>query len=475
MLLTGKRMLLAISAVLMIIGGTVVSAAELPDFATLADKAGPSVVNISTKQERRRSSNGPGRGLPQMPRGTPFDDFFRHFFDEPGGSDGSIAPARSLGSGFIISADGYLLTNHHVVDGADEIIVRLSDRREFVAELVGSDARSDVAVLKIEAENLKPLKIGNPDQLRVGEWVAAIGSPFGFEHSVTAGIVSAKGRSLPSDSYVPFIQTDVAINPGNSGGPLFNMDGEVVGVNSQIYSGTGGFMGLSFAIPIDVAMKVTDQLRDRGYVVRGWLGVLIQDVTRGLAESFGMDQPRGALVAKVLADSPAQKAGLKVGDIVISYDGEEIIYSADLPPLVGGAAVGYKAKLKVLRGGKEKVVTVVIEELPEERNSAAPTKTKQKGDDRLGLIVADVSQNQRDGLELDEGGVLVQQVAAGAAAEAGIRRGDVIVSIDNQLITSSGQFRRLVSGLASGAVVPVLIQRREGPVFLAVRVPQTDG
>ncbi len=451
--------------------GLPVVAAELPDFATLADKAGPSVVNISTKQERKR---GPARrrGVPQMPRGGPSDDFFRHFFGDPRGQGGAIALVRSLGSGFIISADGYLLTNHHVVDGADEIIVRLSDRREFVAELIGSDARSDIAVLKIDAKKLKPLRIGNPNKLRVGEWVAAIGSPFGFEHSITAGIVSAKGRSLPSDSYVPFIQTDVAINPGNSGGPLFNMDGEVVGVNSQIYSGTGGFMGLSFAIPIDVAMKVNDQLRDKGYVVRGWLGVLIQDVTRGLAESFGMKQPRGALIAKILPDSPAQKAGLKVGDIVVSYDGEAIIYSSDLPPLVGGAEVGHKSKLKILRNGKEKTIRLVIEELPEDRDLAAPQKTRQKTGDRLGLVVAELNPGQSDALEIDQGGVVVKQTVEGPASEAGVRRGDVIVSIDNTTVGSAEEFDKIVAGLKPAAVVPVLIQRRQGPVFLAIRIPE---
>ncbi|MEL0083270.1 MAG: DegQ family serine endoprotease [Gammaproteobacteria bacterium] len=472
MLVSKQRVVwaLLLTGIFFIGSGIPVRAADLPDFATLADRAGPSVVNISTKQERKRGP-GFGRGMPRMPQGTPFDDFFRHFFGEPGGRDGSIAPVRSLGSGFIISTDGYLLTNHHVVDGADEIIVRLSDRREFVAELIGSDARSDVAVLKIDATKLKALKIGDPDKLRVGEWVAAIGSPFGFEHSVTAGIVSAKGRSLPSDSYVPFIQTDVAINPGNSGGPLFNMKGEVVGVNSQIYSGTGGFMGLSFAIPIDVAMKVSDQLRDNGYVVRGWLGVLIQDVTRALAESFGMDQPRGALIAKVLPDSPAEKAGLKVGDVVVSYDGERINYSADLPPLVGAADVGHKARLKVLRGGKEVNVRVTIEELPEDHDRAVPVKNRQKNDDRLGLIVAELSEKQQEAMDLEAGGVVVQQVGPGAAAEAGIRRGDVIVTLNNQPVADVKEFRDQVAELESGEVVPILLQRRQGPVFLAIRVP----
>ena len=443
-------------------------ATKLPDFVALADKAGPSVVNISTKQERKR--HGPGRRPPQMPPGAPMDDFFRHFFGDPRGSDGPIAPARSLGSGFIVSADGYLLTNHHVIDGADEIIVRLNDRREFVAELIGSDARSDVAVLKIDANNLSPLTIGDPEQLKVGEWVAAIGSPFGFEHSVTAGIVSAKGRSLPSDSYVPFIQTDVAINPGNSGGPLFNMAGEVVGINSQIYSGTGGFMGLSFAIPIDVAIGVSDQLREQGFVVRGWLGVLIQDVTRELAESFGMDQPQGALIAKVLADSPAEKAGLKVGDIVVKYEGQQVTYSSDLPPLVGQTKVGHEAKLSVLRGSKEKMIQVTIEALPDQQQ---PPKlgSKKPGETRLGIAVVDLTDAQREGMGVD-GGVLVQQVGAGAGADAGIRRGDVIVNIDNKPVSSASKFRKLVAQMDDGAVVPVLVHRRQGPVFLAIRIPE---
>ncbi len=446
------------------------SAADLPDFVELAESAGKSVVNISTKQERSRRALG-GRPMPQIPRGTPFDDFFRHFFGDPGnGRDGSIAPARSLGSGFIVSADGYLLTNHHVVDGADEIIVRLSDRREFVAELVGSDARSDVAVLKIAAEGLQPLKMGDPEKLKVGEWVVAIGSPFGFEHSVTAGIVSAKGRSLPSDSYVPFIQTDVAINPGNSGGPLFNLNGEVVGINSQIYSGTGGFMGLSFAIPIDVAMGVSDQLRDKGYVVRGWLGVLIQDVTRELAESFGMEQPQGALIAKVIPDSPAEKAGLQVGDIVLSYEGEKVVYSSDLPPLVGASKVGEKAKLVLLRGSKKQTLQVTIEELPEQDGAPPTPRGKASGGDRLGLGVTDLAEGQAEAMGI-AGGVVVRELLDGAGAEAGLRRGDVIVSIDNQEVVDSTQFQNIVGGLESGAVVPILIQRRSGPVFLALRVP----
>lgn len=295
-------------------------------------------MNISTKQKvQTRSTRGLPHGLPmpELPENGPWNDLFRHFFGNP---EGGFEPddeseARSLGSGFIIGSDGYILTNNHVVEKADEILVRLSDRRELVAKLIGTDKRSDLALLKIEASDLPVVKVGKDKEIKVGEWVMAIGSPFGFDHSVTVGVVSALGRSLPRESYVPFIQTDVAINPGNSGGPLFNLDGEVIGINSQIYSRTGGFMGLSFAIPMEVALDVVAQLKDKGYVARGWLGVLIQDVTRELAESFGMKQPAGALVAKVLKDGPAAKAGIKVGDVVLEFAGKAIHTSSDLPPV----------------------------------------------------------------------------------------------------------------------------------------------
>ncbi|MEC9341943.1 MAG: DegQ family serine endoprotease, partial [Pseudomonadota bacterium] len=379
------------------IGGAPAYAAKLPDFADLAEQQSAAVVNISTKQTVTRRAPAPFN-MPQMPEGSPFEDFFRHFFGPDGQPEQRSFETQSLGSGFIVSADGYVLTNHHVVASADEIVVRLVDRREYLAELVGSDARSDIAVLKLEATDLPTVKIGSVDEVRVGEWVLAIGSPFGFDHSVTAGIVSATGRSLPKDSYVPFIQTDVAINPGNSGGPLFNMDGEVIGVNSQIYSRTGGFMGLSFAIPIDVAMEVVDQIKERGYVSRGWLGVLIQDVTRELAESFGMKQPRGALVAKVVPDSPADKAGIQVGDIILEFNDTEIVYSSDLPPLVGRSPVGTKSDVGILRSGKRRTVTVTIQELEEEVDeSSRPARERSGGSEQmLGLVVSDLTEAQRD-------------------------------------------------------------------------------
>ncbi|WP_353573300.1 trypsin-like peptidase domain-containing protein, partial [Candidatus Albibeggiatoa sp. nov. BB20] len=299
---------------------------SLPEFTELVEQYGPAVVNISTTAKKKSEKLGSlGRDLPDIPEDSPLHDFFRRFFDE---ENMGSQPSTSLGSGFIISPDGYVITNHHVVDNAKEIIVRLTDRRELEAEIIGSDKRSDLALLKIEADHLPIVKLGSSKNLKVGEWVLAIGSPFGFDHSATAGIVSATGRSLPNDNYIPFIQTDVAINPGNSGGPLFNMDGEVVGVNAQIYSRTGGFMGLSFAIPVDVMNNVVDQLKSDGKVVRGWLGVLIQDVTRDLAESFNMEKPQGALVAQVLPDSPAENASFKSGDIITKFNNQIVEHSS---------------------------------------------------------------------------------------------------------------------------------------------------
>ncbi len=326
---------------------------ELPDFTALVRENGPVVVNISTKQSAHSAPTTHDFSVPDLPEDSPLQDFFRHFFGDDGEMPDDALQSRSLGSGFIVSADGYVLTNSHVVDGADEIVVRTSDRREFVATLVGTDKRSDMALLKVEGEGLPVARIGSSKDLQVGEWVLAIGSPFGFEASATAGIVSAKGRSLPTENYVPFIQTDVAINPGNSGGPLFNLNGEVVGVNSQIYSRTGGFMGLSFAIPIDVAMDVVNQLKTKGKVSRGWLGVLIQDVTRELAETFGMKQPRGALVAQVLPNSPAAAADLRPGDVILSFNGREVPTSSALPPLVGMTAVGETADPSGVAAGRK--------------------------------------------------------------------------------------------------------------------------
>jgi serine protease Do len=452
-----------------------VQALELPDFTQLVEKVSPAVVNISTTSK-------PDKKAPrsELPEGIPFNDFFRRFFEDSPGFEFDGRNTTSLGSGFIISADGYVLTNHHVVKGADEIIVRMNDRSEYEAKLIGSDERSDTALLKIDTNKDLPfVKIGSSESLNVGEWVLAIGSPFGFDYSVTAGIVSAKGRSLPGseNNYVPFIQTDVAINPGNSGGPLFNLEGEVVGMNAQIYSRTGGFMGLSFTIPIDTVMNVEAQLRAEGKVSRGWLGVLIQDVDRQLAESFGMKKPQGALIAKILNNGPAKDAGFKVGDIILEFDGKLVDRSSDLPPIVGETPVNKPVKAHVLRQGKRTVVTVTLDELPSEEelkvahNSTDDSSTSSK----LGLSVESVPDALRKRLGLPKHGVRVSHVDADSAAKrAGIGTGDVILSINNQDVEDVKHFHEIAEGLENGRAVPVLVQRGKNPVFLALRVPDAE-
>lgn len=456
---------------------TQVQARELPDFTDIVTKTSPAVVNISTSQTIKQHPRIP-HDMPRGPDGSPpLDDFFRRFFGDPGrGGDGDYGEfnTQSLGSGFIISSDGYILTNDHVIKDADKIIVRLNDRQEFEAKVVGSDTRSDVALLKIDARNLPTVEIGHSSKLKVGEWVLAIGSPFDFDHSVTAGIVSALGRNLPNENYVPFIQTDVAINPGNSGGPLFDMDGKVVGINSQIYSRTGGFMGLSFTIPIDLAMDVVDQLKSKGSVTRGWLGVLIQDVTRDLAESFGMDRPGGALVAQVLPDSPAEKAGIKVGDVILEFNNTPINDSASLPPIVGGMQVGQVASVKILRDGKSKQVKIKIGKLPpEEQIQRASNDGGDEGinDDRLGAVVKDLTPDQSKTLERKKSGVYVEDVHSGPARAAGLRQGDIILMINNVDVENVRQFRQVVKDLPMGKSVPMLVQRGSGPMFLALKMP----
>ena len=436
-------------------------AEELPDFTGIVQEHGPAVVNISTTQ--RVDSDGVPR-LPPEFEGTPFEDFFRRFFGD--------APRRqyetqSLGSGFIISADGYVVTNAHVIKDATEIVVQLTDRRQLEAELVGKDPTIDIALLKVEADDLPAVTTGDPESLRVGEWVVAIGSPFGFENSVTAGIVSAKGRSLPTDNYVNFIQTDVAVNPGNSGGPLFNLDGEVVGINAQIYSKSGGFMGLSFAIPIDIAMDAVAQLKEHGRVRRGWLGVYIQDVSPELAESFGMDKPVGALVARVMDGSPAQNAGLQAGDVVVAVNGEPVRSSGGLPPKIGRLQPGDEAVLTLVREGERRELRVEVgaREAAQEAGASAPREV-------LGMRLQPLSGDRREELGLPaERGAEVVEVLENPAAAAGVREGDVILKLANRDVAGPQGLAELVAELPSGRVVPMLVRRGEGALFLPIRIP----
>ena len=452
--------------------GNLAYSQSLPDFTPLAEKNSAAVVNISTSSKVSGNALPQGFNMPDIPENSPFYDFFKKYFGDIPEGHGQSQERSSLGSGFIISKDGYVITNHHVVKDADEIIVRLNDRREFIAELVGSDARSDIAVLKVEGEKLPFLKLGDSSKVSVGEWVLAIGSPFGFDYSVTAGIISAIGRSLPNENYVPFIQTDVAINPGNSGGPLFNLDGEVIGVNSQIYSRTGGFMGLSFAVPVNVVENVYEQLKGKGRVSRGWLGVLIQDVTRELAESFDMTHPHGALIAKVLPNGPAEIGGIEVGDIIVKFNGNNISFSSDLPPLVGGTLVGSTVSVDIIRRSKPKKIEIKILELPTDDQMAAKNSANKPDSlkNPLNIVVKSLTEEQKKQIDIYDHGVLVEDISSGPAQESGIRRGDVLLLLDNIKIKNVEHFNKLVKQLPKERSISVLIQRRDGPVFLALKL-----
>jgi serine protease Do len=383
--------------------------------------------------------------------------------------------SQSLGSGFIVSPDGYVLTNAHVVDGADEVQVRLTDKREFKAKVIGADKRTDVALLKIEASGLPVVRLGDPNRLRVGEWVVAIGAPFGFDNSVTAGIVSAKGRSLPQESYVPFIQTDVAINPGNSGGPLFNMKGEVVGINSQIYSRSGGYMGVSFAIPIDVAMEVQTQLRAGGKVSRGRIGVAIQEVTRELADSFGLAKAQGALVASVEKGAPAEKAGIEPGDIILKYDGKVVMQSSDLPRMVGATKPGTRASLQLWRKGTTKELTVVIGEMPDDKAGPATRRNSKKPDpataNKLGLLLSEPSAEQRRQAGLTHG-LVVEDIASGGV-RADLRPGDVVLALISKGVqselTTVDQFDGLLAKLDKSSTFTLLVLRGDTQTFITIK------
>lgn len=454
---------------------------ELPDFTNLVEREGPAVVNISTVQaaSQAHSMGTPGfpgipnvPGMPNIPEDDPFFDFFRRHMQPHGSPSPRDFESKSLGSGFVISSDGYILTNAHLVDSADEINVKLTDKREFRAKLIGADRRTDIALLKIDATGLPKVTQGDPAKLEVGEWVVAIGSPFGFENSVTAGIVSAKGRSLAQENFVPFIQTDVAINPGNSGGPLFNMKGEVVGINSQIYSRTGGFMGLSFAIPIDVATNISSQLINTGKVSRGRIGVLIQEVTKELAESFGLPKPSGALVASVQKDGPAEKAGIEPRDVIMKYDGKTVTAAGDLPRMVGATKPGSKVPIQVWRNGAIKEMTVTVDEIPPDEKPVGRSGKRGKAPDtsnRIGLSLSELSAEQKKQLETDSG-LLVEDMVPGIASRAGVRPGDVILSINNQDVKTVEQFNQILNKTPKGRNIALLIRRGDTATFITMKM-----
>ncbi|MEE4278028.1 MAG: DegQ family serine endoprotease [Halieaceae bacterium] len=440
--------------------------AELPEFREIVRDNSPAVVKIIVEASAESHPQFDEEDIPE---------FLRRYFQLPPPQQGG--PQRmATGSGFILSEDGYVVTNHHVVEDADTVTVRLADRREFDAEVVGLDPRSDLALLRIDAEDLPFLRLGEDDALEVGEWVLAIGSPFGLDYSVTAGIVSAKGRSLPTrsrENYVPFIQTDVAINPGNSGGPLFNLEGEVVGVNSQIFTTrAGGSIGLSFAIPVNVLRNVVAQLKETGEVTRGWLGVTIQNVDRNLAESFGLDRPRGALVSQLAPDGPAAEAGLEPGDIIVEFDGEPIDTSADLPHVVGLLAPGTEVEVVILRDRRERRIEVEVGGLNAD-DDIAQAYRGSGGDEsggRLGIVIEEVPDEMLERFDLD-GGVLVRSVEPGSPADrAGLQPGDVITAVGSAPVRSVEALARIVADLDAGSSVPLRLMRRGSPLFIGLRL-----
>ncbi|NRO96872.1 Do family serine endopeptidase [Paraburkholderia sp. NMBU_R16] len=439
----------------------------IPDFSGLVEAYGPAVVNISAKHVVKRTARR-AQQLPIDPS-DPFYQFFKRFYGQfPGFNDGDgdaqpdATPSASLGSGFIISNDGYILTNAHVIDGANVVTVKLTDKREFRAKVIGTDKQSDVAVIKIEASNLPVVKIGDPQQSKVGQWVVAIGSPYGFENTVTSGIISAKGRSLPDENYTPFIQTDVPVNPGNSGGPLFNLQGQVIGINSMIYSQTGGFQGLSFAIPIDEAMRVKDELVKHGHVSRGRLGVAVQGVNQTLANSFGLPKPAGALVSSVDPGGPAAKAGLQAGDVILAVNGAAVGDSTDLPAQIAAMKPGSKATLDIWRDKSKKQLTVTLGSLSDTK--VADNSTASAAPSRLGVAVRALTPQEKNSSSLNHG--LVVQQSSGPAASAGIQPGDVILAVNGSPVSSPEQLKQIIA--KAGSSVALLIQRNDAQIFVPV-------
>lgn len=448
-----------------------VRAADLPDFTRIVQEVSPAVVNIrTTKEVETAASEWRTPDLPGLPE--EFGEFFKRFFENPPGGRGEMPaePERSLGSGFIISPDGYILTNAHVVKDADDVVVRLADHSELPAKVVGLDERTDVALLKVNKEQLLTVRIGDSDKLQVGQWVLAIGAPFGLEHTATAGIVSALGRALPGDTYVPFIQTDVALNPGNSGGPLLDTEGRVVGINAQIFTRSGGYMGLSFAVPIDTAMRVAEQLKTTGHAEHGWLGVTIQPVTQALAESFGMSRPRGALIVQVTPESPAARAGLKPGDIILDYDKHSIDESGDLPALVNATRPGTEVVVTIMRNRQEQQLNIEIGSLAKGQQEQAGMPEGERRVAKLGMTVAELTSAERQQLNIPNGGIKVRSVDSGPAFQAGLRAGDVIVGFNQKPVDTLQHFMDLVQHMPTNKPVPVLVQRGDNRLYLALQV-----
>jgi serine protease Do len=471
---SGKRFAVAFSVMLFslfVFAGSAL-AAELPDFTSLVEKNAPAIVNVRATTTPKLNPHAQFPGADQQEQ---IPEIFRRFFgpiprgQQPGGE------RQSAGSGFIVSSDGYILTNNHVVEGADQVSVRLSDRRELDAKVIGTDEQTDIALLKIEATGLPVVSIGDSTLLKPGQWVVAVGSPFGMDHTVTHGIVSAVGRGYDrSQQYVPFIQTDVPINPGNSGGPLFNLAGQVVGINSQIFSNTGGYMGVSFAIPISVAMNTMSQLKEKGHVSRGMIGVQIQNVDRDSAKALGLPRSGGALVNNVSADSAAEKAGVKVGDVILDFDGSEVVSSSDLPPLVGLTPPGTKSKLTVFRNGKTMEIPITVGELPQDSTAAASTKPKTSPSNKLGIVVEDLTSEQRQQLGLKDQGVVITRVDGQTAQRAALQPGDVVLMVGRKSVSSTGDFEASVKQLKSGDSVMLLIRRNDVTSFVALTVPSPE-